>query len=307
MKYFALEYTGQIFDKWFNLGDDIQTIAVSRLLPRVDGYVPREALDTATESGIIPLNGYFMNSDHWPPAPNLTPLFFSFHVTPAAEKIICSPQGVAYLKTYEPIGCRDTGTMDILARHGIKVYYSKCLTLTLEKRPEPVPDGKIYMVDVRKACYAIVPRPLRKKAIQINQGKVRLPSVPPHIKLELAEHLLETYKLTAKLVITSKIHCALPCIAMGIPVVFLYPSYHLNNYRVKIVDDLIGINYVPGSWLNRRLINYFRSGQINWNPEPIDIENEKQMIRTRFFLRRYALQNSGTRQNIPTDTTRRKC
>jgi hypothetical protein len=283
MKYLALEYTGPMFDKRFNLGDDIQTIAVSRLLPRVDGFVSREALDTTAESGILPLNGFFMNSDHWPPAPGLTPAFFSFHVSPDAEKLICSPKGVVYLKTHEPIGCRDTGTMDILARHGIEVYYSKCLTLTLEKRHEPVPDGQVYIVDVRKSCYSIIPRQLSKKAIQINQSKVRLPSVPSHIKLELAEHLLETYKLTASLIITSKIHCALPCIAMGVPVVFLYPSYDRDDYRVKIIDDLIGINYVPSSWLDRKLCNYFRSKRINWNPEPIDIENEKQLIKTRFF------------------------
>jgi hypothetical protein len=272
MKYLALEYTGHtglVFDKAFNLGDDIQTIAVTRLLPRVDGYVPREALDTATESGVIPLNGYFMNSDHWPPASGLTPVFFSFHLTPAAEKIICSPKGIAYLKTHEPIGCRDTGTMDILTRYGIEVYYSKCLTLTFEKRHEPEPDGKVYMVDVHKKCYSIIPRSLRKKAIQINQSKVRLPSVPPHIKFAL--------------IITSKIHCALPCIAMGVPVVFLYPNDKRDDYRVKIINDLIGINYVPSSWFYRKLCNYYRFDRINWNPEPIDIENEKQAIRTRFF------------------------
>jgi hypothetical protein len=288
MKYPALEYTGhtgQVFDKAFNLGDDIQTIAASKLLPKVDSYVARESIDTATDSGVIILNGYFMNSDHWPPASCLTPVFFSFHLTPVAENIICSPKGIAYLKTHEPIGCRDTGTMDILARYGVEGYYSKCLTLTLEKRHEPVPmtKGKIYMVDVHKSCYSIIPRPLRKKAMQINQSKVRLPSVPSHMKLELAEHLLETYKLTASLIITSKIHCALPCIAMGIPVVFLYPNNKRDDYRVKIINDLIGINYVPSSWLDKELFNYYRSDRINWNPEPIDIENEKEVIKKLFF------------------------
>jgi Polysaccharide pyruvyl transferase len=283
MKYFVLEYTGQIFNKGFNLGDEIQTVAVSRLLPRVDGYVSREALDTAVERGIIPLNGFFLNSDHWPPAPGLTPVFFSFHIAPGAEKIICSPQGISYLKKHEPIGCRDTGTLDILSRHGIEAYYSKCLTLTLEKRNGPVADGKIYLVDVNKSCRPIIPRLLRKEAIRINQAKIRIPSVPSQIKLELAKHLFETYKRTARLIITSKMHCALPCIAMGIPVVFLYPRSDRDDYRVKIVDDLIGINYVSSSWLDRKPFNYLRSRQINWNPEPIDIEKEKQEIRTRFL------------------------
>ena len=83
MKYFVLEYTGEHFEKRFNLGDDIQTVAVSRLLPRVDGRLSRESLDKAPERGIVCLNGYFMNSHHWPPGPGLTPVFFSFHVAPA--------------------------------------------------------------------------------------------------------------------------------------------------------------------------------------------------------------------------------
>jgi hypothetical protein len=224
-----------------------------------------------------------LNSDHWPPAPGLTPVFFSFHIASYAQKVICSPKGIAYLKEHEPIGCRDIGTMNILLKHGVKAYYSKCLTLTLEKRRKAPSDGTIYLVDVRKECLSVIPRAIRKKAVPIKPGHVRLPAVPSHLKLALAEHLLKTYRDTASLIITSKIHCALPCIAMGIPVVFLYPGRDRNDYRVKIVNDLIGINYVPSSRLARGLLNRFRSGRINWNPEPIDIEDEKEAIKAHFF------------------------
>src|SRR5690606_10514170 len=39
-------------------------------------------------------------------------------------------------------------------------------------------------------------------------------------KFLLAEELLNKYS-TAKLVITSRIHCALPCLALGTPVIYL--------------------------------------------------------------------------------------
>jgi hypothetical protein len=283
MKYLALNYTGEVFLQSFNVGDDFQTLAVSRLLPRVDGYVSREYLNDDTLSGIIPLNGFFLNTGNWPPTSGLCPIFFSFHVTPVAEKFICAPAGIAYLKAHEPIGCRDKGTMNLLAKHNVKAYYSKCLTLTFDRRNEPVSDGRVYIVSVSKACQSIIPRIMRKKAIWVDQSKVRLPAVPPHIRLQLAEHLLETYKQTASLIITSKIHCALPCIAMGIPVIFLFDHEQRDNYRIQIINDLVGINYVRSSWLDRMVLNLFRSRKINWNPDPIDIEDEKQEIKNQFM------------------------
>jgi len=39
-------------------------------------------------------------------------------------------------------------------------------------------------------------------------------------KLVLSEEILSYYKDNAKLMITSRFHCAMPCIAMGIPVIF---------------------------------------------------------------------------------------
>lgn len=53
-----LEYTGEVFERFANLGDDIQTLAVSHLVPQVDGYVSREALDEVEQPCTVPLNGF---------------------------------------------------------------------------------------------------------------------------------------------------------------------------------------------------------------------------------------------------------
>lgn len=282
MKQYLMEYTGPEFFNAFNLGDDIQTLAAQRLLPEHDGYLSREHLDTATENGLIVLNGFFMSTDNWPPAPGLTPVFFSFHIRPSKEKVICSPEGIAYLKRHEPIGCRDTGTAALLRRYGVQTYYSKCLTLTLERRREEPRDGKVFLVGVGNAGRSIIPRALRKKAVVVNQHWVRLPGVPCSLKFDLARNLLETYKRTASLVITSKIHCAMPCIAMGIPVVFLWDQRKKGNPRVQLIEDLIGINHVPGTFLDQVLLNRLRSGRIDWSPKAVDIEAEKKAIVEKF-------------------------
>ena len=96
MRYLALEYLGEPFDRVFNLGDDVQTLAVERLLPRVDGHVSREGLDQIREPAIVAMNGFFMQSDHWPPAAAVTPLFFAFHVAPGKRDVILSPDQACF-------------------------------------------------------------------------------------------------------------------------------------------------------------------------------------------------------------------
>lgn len=281
-KYCALEYTGSVFERFFNLGDDIQTLAVSALLPGVDGYVSREALDQVAEPCVIPLNGFFMNTDHWPPSPAVKPVFFAFHVAPHAQKAICSDAGIAYLKQWQPIGCRDRGTMEVLASHGVEVYYSRCVTLTMPRREAPPQNGEIFMVGVGKKARYAIPKQIRRQAITVDQAKVRLPITNTALKLALATELLTQYRTRAKLVITSKIHCAMPCIAMGIPVVFLYDDTKRADYRVKIIADLIDIHYVKESGVAAPITNTRLGRKINWSPEPVDIEALKSEIRDGF-------------------------
>ncbi len=281
-KYFALEYTGEIFERFFNLGDDIQTFAVSQMLPRVDGYVSREALNQVEESCVIPLNGFFMNSDHWPPAESVKPVFFAFHVTPQAQKVICSKAGIAYLKKWQPIGCRDRGTMALLALHGVETYYSRCVTLTLPRRYSEPEDGKIFVVGVNNKALHAIPEDIRRQAITVSQAKVRLPITDTQIKLQLAEKLLNQYRDREKLVITSKIHCAMPCLAMGIPVVFLYDSAKKDDYRVQLISDFIKINYVKMSGFSAPIVNRWLGRKIDWSPPSLQLEELKSEIKQAF-------------------------
>lgn len=225
------------------------------------------------------MNGFFLGGVSWPPAPSLVPVFFAFHMTPDSVATVCSAEGIAYLKKHEPIGCRDRGTMEIMRQHGVDAFYSKCVTLTLPRRERAPQEGRIYMVGLSKGAESAVPRHIRKRAVVVDQAKLRIPDLGHDLKEQLSQHLLDTYSRTASLVITSKIHCAMPCIAMGIPVVFLYDKARKNDYRVGIIQDLIGIQYVGESRLDRLLLNRARQQKINWSPEPLEFEVEKEQIR----------------------------
>lgn len=278
-KVFTIECAGKPFQNWANLGDDIQSLAAKRLLPQVDGCIPKTELNQSTASGVLSVNGFFLGGASWPPAGGLVPFFYSFHMSSASERSLCSESGLAYLHKFEPIGCRDRGTMEILRRHDIDAYYSKCISLTFKKRTAEPKDGDVFLVDLSKAAASIVPRRIRKRAVVVEQAKLRLPSLSPQTREMLAEQLLDTYAKRASLVITSKIHCAMPCLAMGIPVVFLYDRKKKNDHRVAIIEELIKINHVKDSWIFRKFINRLLSKRINWLPEPVDFEEEKAKIR----------------------------
>lgn len=281
MKIYALKYEGASFFKSFNIGDDIQSIAAARLLPRLDGFLARDHLDKVMEPCIVSMNGFFMGEPNWPPSPYVIPIFFAFHIAPNWEKVICSSDGIRYLKEHQPIGCRDRGTVDILKKYGVDAYYSGCVTLTFDRRDESPKNGHVFIVGgASKGFLQVVPKAIRNDAFLVNQSKIELPYFPHSTKQEMARQLLNTYREKAKLVITSKIHCAMPCLAMGIPVIFLYDKRKRNDYRVETIGDYLPIHYVGESFIYRKFINRVSQNGINWSPPAVDIEFRKMEIRS---------------------------
>jgi hypothetical protein len=238
----------------FNLGDYVQSLAAKQYLPRVDCLLNRERLGAynGPEAKII-LNGWFTHQpETWVPSPRLHPLFVSFHVNQSAASRILSPAGVEYLRNHAPIGCRDHETVQCLLRHGIDARFTGCLTLTLSGFRFPHPSREhIYLVDplcnfpqlreilaapqrliiaLRTGEWRRLGRRARLLADVLSPKLVAAARVRTHVlpsarvtdqnKFALADRYLNEYA-DARLVITSRIHCALPCLAMGVPVIFL--------------------------------------------------------------------------------------
>lgn len=253
MKYGLLTYKENT--QFFNVGDNIQSLAAKQYLPKIDTYINREKMGQYEgEKTKLILNGWFThNTLHWVPSEDIDPLFVSFHMNNTAAPNMLSEKGINYLKKHEPIGCRDQYTADLLIEKGIDAYFTGCLTLTLDsyKASEVEKTDNIYIVDplygystkrkvfrnyktFLKSIYSgkifelgkrekhlakIFSKELIDKAIFINQ-EPPANTYSDEEKFEMAEDLLEKYA-RAKLVITSRIHCALPCLAMGTPVIFV--------------------------------------------------------------------------------------
>lgn len=86
--------------------------------------------------------------ENWSPSKHINPLFVAFHINSKVRDSMLSKESIEYLKKYEPIGCRDTYTMDLLKGKGIDAYFSGCMTLTLGyKYKRKVCGNKVYFVD----------------------------------------------------------------------------------------------------------------------------------------------------------------
>lgn len=237
-----------------NLGDHVQSLAARQYLPKVDALLNRERLAEYAGPPIkLIMNGWFTHSpSRWVPSPAIIPHFVSFHVNSSAADRILSPQGVEYLRRHAPIGCRDHHTVRLLRERGIDAYFSGCLTLTLTGYAAPNPsraesilvdpffnlpsahhvfaspraalrsvlNGDAWRLGRRRQLLGrgLAPRLLRSLA-RVTQ-EVAASGQTEETFFGEAEARLRRYA-QARLVVTSRIHCALPCLAMGTPVVFL--------------------------------------------------------------------------------------
>jgi hypothetical protein len=310
MKYALFEHTQNNLGL-VNIGDHIQSCAAEQFLPRVDFYVERDRLnDPDYEKAKIIMNGWFTDApENWPPNPNLIPLFVSFHLQPKSAKILLAKkENVDYLKRHGPIGCRDYKTLEILEEHGIEAFFSFCLTTTLdEKYKSPKRNNDLIFVDplygydrelLKKVDLVELVKkfPIRKlgKLKGYLKPKAKLTDYVPKEVIEggvwhehyvtakksnedlytEAKDLLGKYA-SAKGVVTSRIHCALPCLALDTPVLFVMEGLrdekqHMSRFR-GILDHINILTTQPKQELDRlfgREMNVYHPDEIDWDNFP---------------------------------------
>ena len=89
------------------------------------------------------------------------------------------------------------------------------------------------------------------------------------LRFQAAKELLDFYRDNAGLIITKRIHCAMPCAAMGIPVIFS----DKRDGRTEIVD-IIGIQ-------SRKVASYPRNDVTDFSAKRLDFEEKKAEITRR--------------------------
>ncbi len=260
----------------YNVGDYIQSLAAKQFLPRVDHYICREALNrfAGPKSKVI-LNGWFMDNPNWPPSEHVDPLFVSFHLSAHIADRLLHPAAIQYFKRFAPIGCRDPQTVSFLNEHGIDAYWSGCLTTTLNLTYKREPSDEVVVCDLlfdspdyasmlrsprtayrffkRGQLFAggkrtrllnrLLSRDLMRQAIWTTNKFSR--SESHEQRFRRADAALRQFA-RAKFVVTSRIHCALPCLAMGTPVLFVHEGLDNASDRGRLsgILDLLNVVYI---------------------------------------------------------------
>ena len=260
MKYGLIVYKDIV-----NIGDDIQSYAMERFLPHVDYIVDREHLDsfyTKTGEKVAAIfGGWYLHCPlNWPPSPFLKVLPISIHFDSGLDKCkyILDDCGVKWLNEVSPVGCRDQGTLKMLEKLGIPAYLSGCITLTLEPFKDTPHHGKIILTDVSETVVDFVKSNTKKEVVVISHNLLNLlpffaentplPQMTWAQRHALIEKLLKLYQ-GASLVVTSRLHAALPCLALGTPVLIV--GYSQSNYRISMYLQYLN-NTTPKDLVSRK-------------------------------------------------------
>lgn len=295
----------------FNIGDYIQSCAAEQFLPNVDVLVKRDELNINLNKTVkIIMNGWFTESpENWPPSKNIIPLFISFHLQPKSAKVILSKKSnIKYLRQHSPIGCRDHQTVKMLNSKGINAYYSFCLTSTLDLKYKSYKrNDKIILADplyssnlstLKKAKFKelFLSPPFKKihKLFQLIFPKYKISDyLPKNIinsstiinhylsadnlnfdPYETAKKYIRNYS-SARLVVTSRIHCAIPCLALGTPVLFILDGIidedqHMSRFR-GVLDHINILTVYDKEYINGlfgKKMNVFHPDEIDWSTPP---------------------------------------
>jgi lipopolysaccharide biosynthesis glycosyltransferase len=158
----------------------------------------------------------FRNFFDFPFADGVRPIFISFHIN---NRSMLTPKVVEYLKQYSPIGCRDWSTVYVLREFGVPAFFSGCITTTLGKL---FPDldteenrEKAAFVDCRPRPGEVSPE--EHCVFTHAENNVRENPFLPN--LQAAYDVLGKYRQFRRIV-SSRLHCYLPCRALGLEVDF---------------------------------------------------------------------------------------
>ena len=269
MKFGILKYSS----RGMNLGDYAQLEGIRQAYKRMhidkNDIVEIERNKITEYDGdyvVLPMAGFFstVRTIHLFPWPSkIIPVYLGFH---CVDESLIEEVYKAH-RNWGPFGCRDLSTMNLMRRNGLNAYMSGCMSICYEKREEIPSTEKVFLYDPPEELVDYIPKELLENSeiIEPPTREMKYQGYKEengHEAKAILDDIFQKLKKEATLVVTKRLHVALPCIAMGIQVVLAHICHNGDLYDNRF------------SGLDRIIKPYKLSefGAINWQPEPIDIE-----------------------------------
>lgn len=254
-----------------NIGDDLQSYVAIRFLPKIDYYIEREELDLFVpkekQQVLTIMNGWYIHSKiNFPISPYIYPIYISTHFSAynsgGIKKEYLNEYSKIELMKYGPIGCRDRGTVKLLDELNIDNYFSGCLTLTIQADKKVKKKDFICIVDIDEKAEKYLRKNMEENVEIIKKTHTLDRDVNKKLswnqRFDNVKKLLDTYQ-SAKLVITSRLHCALPCLALGTPVLLLYDENKMYT-KDRLADYAEIVNHMSTEEFLEKGITVIKKG-----------------------------------------------
>lgn len=257
-----------VFSYWnVNLGDHIQTLALLQHVAAAK-FLFRDSF-SAEPDLVLAANGWMTKSRFPSPQEFRAVRYLGVHIA----KRLRTAQTASALRGFGTIGCRDLVSARFLGECGLPTCLCLCATLTFPRYEGPRQD--IICVDVSDEIVQNVTRAFgdrHGRIVRLTHHLDRIPedlARPELIRAQYltAYHYLQIYRRAA-LVVTSRVHVALPSIAFGTPVIVTQAT----DDRYSIFESL-GVPTDGGSRLAPR-------AKLPWHvvtkPASIDVARQRR-------------------------------
>lgn len=235
MKFAAFTFATQ------NLGDDVQALAAFLFSRRLDALINRDSLAEApiAETHACVFNSWFLvGQDFRAPSPLIEPILHSLCI---GRDYLMKTAWRDYLASYGPVGARDTVTLDLLHQNGVDAYWSGCLTTFMGEQVEPVAERRgVLFIDIDEETETrFIPKSVSARAERLTNFIPPSSMADPLRRLSLCVDLIRRLA-SAELVVTRRLHVALPCVGLKTPVCVL-PDPAIANARRRFA----GYDWLP--------------------------------------------------------------
>lgn len=224
-----------------NIGDDVQALAAALFSRRLNALIDRDVLADApldAPHACIFNSWFLVGNDFRAPSPRLAPILHGVCI--GRDHLMKTPWR-DWLAENGPVGARDTVTLELLRGHGIAAEWTGCLTAFMgERLVAPAERRGVLFVDVDAETEArFIPPEIAARAERLTNF------VPPAIVRDPLRRLAYALRLMARLaraelVVTRRLHVALPCVGLRTPVCVL-PDPSIANARRRFA----GYDWLP--------------------------------------------------------------